>query len=114
MKAIVFALLQAMAPVAVQSIWPMRVLGDGSQPVDPPLGPSATPEQIRERMAFKPFPNDLGQKVYDTICAVCWADWVKHQQALINHYGLQLQDPKARKFLYESLEQFLFTSAPQA
>jgi Protein of unknown function (DUF2889) len=46
------ALLQAMAPVAVQSIWPMRVLGDGSQPVDPPLGPSATPEQIRERMAF--------------------------------------------------------------
>jgi Fe-S cluster biosynthesis and repair protein YggX len=70
--------------------------------------------QTRERMAFKPFPNDLGQKVYDTICAVCWGDWVKHQQALINHYGLQLQDPKARKFLYESLEQFLFTSAPQA
>jgi hypothetical protein len=24
---------------------------------------------------------------------------VKHQQALINHYGLDLQDPKSRKFL---------------
>jgi Fe-S cluster biosynthesis and repair protein YggX len=39
---------------------------------------------------------------------------VAHQQALINHHGLMLHEPKARKFLYESLEQFLFTSAPQA
>ena len=69
--------------------------------------------QTRDRVAFKPFPNEVGQKVFDNICAVCWADWVKHQQALINHYGLDLQDPKSRKFLYESLEQFLFTSAPQ-
>jgi Fe-S cluster biosynthesis and repair protein YggX len=69
--------------------------------------------QTRDRMAFKPFPNEVGQKVFDSICAVCCGDRVKHQQALINHYGLDLQDPKSRKFLYESLEQFLFTSASQ-
>jgi Fe-S cluster biosynthesis and repair protein YggX len=64
--------------------------------------------ETRGRMAFKPFPTDLGQRVFDQICGVCWADWVKHQQALINHYGLNLQDPQARSFLYQNLEQFLF------
>jgi len=46
------ALLQAMAPVAIQSIWSMRMLDDGSEMVAPPLGKNPTPEQIRERMAF--------------------------------------------------------------
>jgi len=67
-----------------------------------------------ERMAFRPFPNDLGLRVFDTICGVCWAEWVAHQQALINHHGLNLQDPNARAYLYESLEQYLFTNEPQA
>ncbi|HEX9894329.1 MAG TPA: oxidative damage protection protein [Gemmatimonadales bacterium] len=65
-------------------------------------------------MAFKPFPTPLGQRVFDSICAVCWGEWVKQQQALINHYGINLQDPQAKQFLYQQLEQFLFTSAPQA
>jgi Fe-S cluster biosynthesis and repair protein YggX len=64
-------------------------------------------------MAFKPFPTELGQRVFDSICAVCWAEWVKQQQALINHHGLDLQNPQARQFLYQQLEQFLFTNAPQ-
>jgi len=65
-------------------------------------------------MAFRPFPNELGKRVFERICATCWAEWVAHQQALINHYGLNLQDPGARSFLYENLEKFLFTSAPQS
>ncbi|MCP5029811.1 MAG: DUF2889 domain-containing protein [Actinomycetia bacterium] len=46
------ALLQAMAPVAVQSIWSMRASsGDEGTPVAPPLGADPTDEQIRERFA---------------------------------------------------------------
>lgn len=70
--------------------------------------------QTRDGMAFRPFPNDLGKRVFEQICAVCWAEWVAHQQALINHYGLNLQDGGARTFLYEHLEQYLFTNAPQS
>jgi Fe-S cluster biosynthesis and repair protein YggX len=70
--------------------------------------------QERDGVAFRPFPNDLGKRVYEQICGVCWAEWVQHQQALINHYGLNLQDAGARTFLYENLEQYLFTSAPPA
>lgn len=68
----------------------------------------------RDRMPFKPFPNAIGQRVYDEICNPCWQEWLKYQQQLINHYGLNLQDPEARKFLYQHLDQFLFTSAPPA
>lgn len=70
--------------------------------------------QTREQMAFKPFPTPLGQRVFETICAVCWGEWVKHQQALINHYAINLQDPQAKQFLYQQLEQFLFTSEPRS
>lgn len=46
------ALLQAMAPVAVQSIFTMRSFADGTEMVAPPLSANPTPEEIRDRMAF--------------------------------------------------------------
>lgn len=61
-----------------------------------------------DRQAFKPFPNELGQRVYDSICRDCWAEWLKTQQQLINHYALIPHQPKAREFLLRNMEQFLF------
>ena len=46
------ALLQAMAPVAVQSTWTMRILSPTEQMIAPPISGDATPEEIRTRMAF--------------------------------------------------------------
>lgn len=62
----------------------------------------------REQMAFQPFQNEFGRRVYAEICGVCWAEWLRQQQALINHYGLNLREPKAREFLLEQTEKFLF------
>jgi Fe-S cluster biosynthesis and repair protein YggX len=64
----------------------------------------------RERMAFQPFQNDLGRRAYEEICGVCWAEWLKTQQQLINHYGLNLREPKAKEFLFNNMEQFLFVA----
>ena len=61
-----------------------------------------------ERQAFKPFPNDLGQRIFDTICKACWAEWLKLQQQLINHYALVPHQSAAKEFLIRNLEQFLF------
>ncbi len=44
---------------------------------------------------------------------MCWGEWLKYQQQLINHYGLNLREPDARRFLLQQMEQFLFTSTPQ-
>jgi Fe-S cluster biosynthesis and repair protein YggX len=60
------------------------------------------------QLAFPPFRNDLGQRIHEQICQTCWGEWLKYQTMLINHYGLNLQDPDARKFLTENTEKFLF------
>jgi Fe-S cluster biosynthesis and repair protein YggX len=67
----------------------------------------------RERMAFQPFQNELGRKAYEEICNVCWAEWLKTQQQLINHYSLNLREPKAKEFLFNNMEQFLFSAPNQ-
>lgn len=63
-----------------------------------------------ERQGFKPFPNELGQRIYDTICRACWADWLKAQQQLINHYALVPHQPASKAFLLRNMEEFLFGS----
>jgi Fe-S cluster biosynthesis and repair protein YggX len=64
--------------------------------------------QTREGMAFQPFPSEAGRRAYEQICGVCWGEWTKFQQQLINHYGLNVRDPKAREFLLRNMEQFLY------
>ncbi|HEU4700151.1 MAG TPA: oxidative damage protection protein [Gemmatimonadales bacterium] len=64
--------------------------------------------ETRDRMAFQPFQNELGRRAYDEICAVCWSEWLKFQQQLINHYGLNLREAQAKEFLFRNMAQFLF------
>ncbi|HET8623874.1 MAG TPA: oxidative damage protection protein [Gemmatimonadales bacterium] len=64
--------------------------------------------QERDRMAFQPFPTELGRRAFSEICAVCWGEWLRTQQQLINHYALNLRDPQAKDFLFKQMEQFLF------
>ena len=59
-------------------------------------------------MAFQPFPTELGRRVYAQIFGACWADWLRTQQQLINHYALNLRDPQAKEFLFTNMYQFLF------
>lgn len=59
------------------------------------------------RMAKPPFRTELGERIQREICAGCWQDWLQHQTLLINHYGLDPRERKAREFLYEQIEQVL-------
>ena len=67
--------------------------------------------QVREQMAFQPFQTELGKRAFEEICGVCWGEWLKTQQQLINHYGLNLREPSAKEFLFNNMEQFLFPVA---
>lgn len=58
-------------------------------------------------MPFQPFPTDLGRQILDQVCNPCWQEWVTRQRQLINHYALDLRDPKARGFLLEEMKTFL-------
>lgn len=55
-----------------------------------------------------PFPGALGQRVFENISQQAWEMWQQQSTLLINHYGLNLRDPNAQKFLMEQLEEFLF------
>ena len=70
--------------------------------------------QTRDAVPFRPFPNERGKRVVEQICNVCWGEWLKVQQQLINHYGLDVRDQGAKENLYRQLDQFLFTSGPQS
>lgn len=59
-------------------------------------------------LPFAPFNNELGKRIHEGICNDCWQEWLRYQTMLINHYGLNLQDPEARKFLKENTEKYLF------
>ena len=60
-----------------------------------------------------PFPGAIGTRIQAEICSECWAQWLKQQTMLINHYGLNLMDPQARTFLTRNMEGFLFKSGAQ-
>ena len=55
-----------------------------------------------------PFGGALGKRVFENISQQAWALWQDQSTLLINHYGLNLRDPAAQKFLMEQLEQFFF------
>jgi Fe-S cluster biosynthesis and repair protein YggX len=60
-----------------------------------------------------PFPGPEGQKIYDEISALAWQMWGRQSVVLINHYGLVLADPEAKRFLREQREAFLFHDQQQ-
>jgi Fe-S cluster biosynthesis and repair protein YggX len=64
--------------------------------------------ETRPGLPYAPLNNDLGRRVQNEICQVCWGEWLRHQTMLINHYGLNVRDADAKKFLSENLEKYLF------
>jgi len=55
-----------------------------------------------------PFPGELGQRIYEHVSREAWEMWPAQSTLLINHYGLNMADPDARKFLREQMEEFFF------
>ena len=61
-----------------------------------------------ESLDRPPYPGELGKKIHASISKEAWAMWVAHQTMLINEYRLSMLDPKARQFLAQEMENFLF------
>ena len=55
-----------------------------------------------------PYPGEIGKRIYEHISAEAWQAWIRHQTMLINEYRLTPIEPKARKFLLEEMQKFLF------
>jgi len=65
-------------------------------------------KQEAEGLAFPPYPGELGTKIWQSISKDAWQQWVDIQTRLVNENRLNLADVRARKYLKEQMEKFLF------
>ena len=57
---------------------------------------------------FPPYPGELGTKIWQSISKEAWEEWMGIQTRLVNENRLNLADTRARKYLKEQMQKFLF------
>ena len=57
---------------------------------------------------YKPFNDELGQRIYDSISEIAWKQWIEHSKKIVNEYRLDLTQKSAHETLKEQCEAFLF------
>ncbi|HRL21537.1 oxidative damage protection protein [Alcaligenes sp. SDU_A2] len=65
-------------------------------------------KQEAEGLDFPPYPGELGVKIWHNISKQAWANWMDVQTRLVNENRLNLADSRARQYLKEQMEQYLF------
>ena len=59
-------------------------------------------------LPYKPFNDALGARIYESISADAWAQWIEHSKKIVNEYRLDLTQKKSHDVLKEQCEAFLF------
>ena len=59
-------------------------------------------------LAKPPYPGEIGEKIFQNISQEGWEEWQAHQVKLINEFRLRPSDKKAKKFILEEMQRFLF------
>jgi Fe-S cluster biosynthesis and repair protein YggX len=55
-----------------------------------------------------PFPGAIGANVLENVSLEAWQQWLAKQTMLINENRLNPLEPKAKKYLLEQMQAFLF------
>jgi len=61
-----------------------------------------------EGLDYPPYPGELGKRIWADISKQAWQEWTDVQTRLVNENRLNLADPRARKYLTQQMEKFLF------
>lgn len=61
-----------------------------------------------EGLEFPPYPGEMGTKIWQSISKEAWQEWLNVQTRLVNENRLNLADARARKYLKEQMEKYLF------
>jgi len=61
-----------------------------------------------EGLDYPPYPGELGKRIWAEISKQAWQEWTDVQTRLVNENRLNLADPRARKYLTQQMEKFLF------
>ncbi|OVZ57865.1 oxidative damage protection protein [Pigmentiphaga sp. NML080357] len=61
-----------------------------------------------EGLDFPPYPGELGTKIWQNISKQAWQEWMQTQTRLVNENRLNLADARARKYLQQQMQRYLF------
>ncbi len=59
-------------------------------------------------LPYKPFNDELGQRIYDTVSAEAWRQWIEHSKRIVNESRLDLTLKASHEELKRQCEAFLF------
>ena len=59
-------------------------------------------------MLYKPFKNELGQRIFDSVSQEAWKQWIEFSKMIVNEYRLDLTSPQGQQLLMEQAEKFFF------
>jgi len=55
-----------------------------------------------------PYPGEMGTRIWQEISKEAWQNWMDVQTRLVNENRLNLSDSRARKYLREQMQKYLF------
>ena len=61
-------------------------------------------------VAYKPFNNELGQRIFDNVSQQAWMQWIEFSKRIVNEYRLDLGSPAGQKLQFDQAEQIFFGS----
>ncbi|NLZ10666.1 oxidative damage protection protein [Neopusillimonas aromaticivorans] len=61
-----------------------------------------------EGLAAPPYPGEMGVRIWQNVSKEAWEMWIQTQTRLVNENRLNLADARARKYLAQQMESFLF------
>lgn len=61
-----------------------------------------------ERLDRVPFPNALGQRIYESVSKEGWQLWIAHSTMLVNEYRIDVSSRQGTEFLLKQAEEFFF------
>jgi Fe-S cluster biosynthesis and repair protein YggX len=64
--------------------------------------------RVLPRMKKPPFAGALGERIFASVSEAGFKLWAEQEVVVMNHYGLSLADPEARRFLMRQMEEFFF------
>lgn len=59
-------------------------------------------------MLYKPFTNELGQRIYDSISQEAWKMWLEFSKMIVNEYRIDLASPDGMRKMLEQAETYFF------
>ena len=59
-------------------------------------------------VADKPWPGELGQRIYDSVSEEAWKLWEERMKMILNEYRLLPWQPEAQELVAKHMEEFFF------